>query len=158
MQPDPLYSDMIAMRKANRFHFADPNLLHPYMYVNNNAVNWIDPEGLAKGDWWDPRTYLSVSFSYQFLVEGGGVVSNYKILSSTPSVGACLDISIGFLPDEDEASVEFGVGYSRFLAAGVFFSKPHWSGMMEKFGFSAHIGLGWSLFPFYINYTSSNQR
>jgi len=46
IQPDPLYSDMIAKGKAKRFHFADPSLLHPYMYVNNNAVNWIDPEGL----------------------------------------------------------------------------------------------------------------
>ncbi len=36
----------------------DPRKLNPYSYVGNNPVNFIDPLGLAKGDWWDPRTYL----------------------------------------------------------------------------------------------------
>jgi RHS repeat-associated protein len=29
-----------------------------YCYVGNDPVNYIDPEGLARGDWWDIRTYL----------------------------------------------------------------------------------------------------
>ena len=31
---------------------------HLYVYVQNNPINFFDPWGLAKGDWWDPRTYL----------------------------------------------------------------------------------------------------
>lgn len=29
-----------------------------FRYVRNNPANWIDPYGLARGDRWDPRTYL----------------------------------------------------------------------------------------------------
>jgi RHS repeat-associated protein len=29
-----------------------------YGFVGNNPINFVDPYGLAKGDWWDPRTYL----------------------------------------------------------------------------------------------------
>jgi RHS repeat-associated protein len=29
-----------------------PNLLHPYLYVDNNPVNWTDPYGLFKFWWW----------------------------------------------------------------------------------------------------------
>jgi len=28
------------------------------LLVGNNPVNWVDPYGLARGDWWDPRTYV----------------------------------------------------------------------------------------------------
>ncbi len=37
------------------FAGGDTNL---YSYVGQNPVNWSDPTGLARGDWWDPRTYL----------------------------------------------------------------------------------------------------
>jgi len=32
----------------------DTNL---YAYVGNNPLNWTDPWGLRRGDWWDARTY-----------------------------------------------------------------------------------------------------
>ena len=32
----------------------DTNL---YAYVGNNPLNWTDPWGLSRGDWWDARTY-----------------------------------------------------------------------------------------------------
>jgi RHS repeat-associated protein len=32
----------------------DTNL---YAYVGNNPLNWTDPRGLSRGDWWDARTY-----------------------------------------------------------------------------------------------------
>ncbi len=32
----------------------DTNL---YAYVANNPLNWTDPWGLSRGDWWDARTY-----------------------------------------------------------------------------------------------------
>ena len=32
--------------------------LNLYGFVLNNPVNFYDPLGLARGDWWDPRTYM----------------------------------------------------------------------------------------------------
>jgi hypothetical protein len=52
------------MRKADRSCFIseDPiglaGGINQYSYVGNNPLNWVNPMGLAKGDWWDPRTYL----------------------------------------------------------------------------------------------------
>ena len=37
------------------FGGGDTNL---YGYVMNDPINFIDPSGLARGDWWDPRTYV----------------------------------------------------------------------------------------------------
>ena len=28
----------------------------PYFYASNSPLNFVDPSGLAPGDWWDPRT------------------------------------------------------------------------------------------------------
>jgi RHS repeat-associated protein len=28
-----------------------------YAYVGNSPINFVDPFGLARGDWWDPRSY-----------------------------------------------------------------------------------------------------
>ncbi len=39
-----------------------PQMLHPYAYVYNNPVNWIDPSGLltvSGGMWWDMWDGLS---------------------------------------------------------------------------------------------------
>jgi RHS repeat-associated protein len=61
------------------FRFYDPNLqrwpnhdpigenggLNLYGFVGNNPVNYVDPLGLAPGDWWDPRTYSSGYASVQ---------------------------------------------------------------------------------------------
>src|SRR5208283_949073 len=36
-----------------------------YGFVGNNPVNFVDPYGLAFGDWWDPRSYSSGYASLQ---------------------------------------------------------------------------------------------
>jgi RHS repeat-associated protein len=41
------------------FAGGDTNL---YGYLANDPINWADPLGLARGDWWDPRTYPPIDW------------------------------------------------------------------------------------------------
>ncbi len=124
IQPDPLYSDMIAKGKAKRFHFADPSLLHPYMYVNNNGVNKVDPLGLVD---------IFVFFEFDFVpflgAEGalGLVIDTDHPFESgifrTASLAGGLNIGIGWggglcTKDIEGFSENFDINFPPFIFSG----------------------------------------
>lgn len=65
------------------FAGGDTNL---FSYTANDPINWIDPSGLARGDWWDPRTYIlpiweAIQGSYDF-------GANYNNMRQANTIGA----------------------------------------------------------------------
>ena len=124
------------------FNGGDANL---YGYVLNGPVSWVDPLGLAKGDWWDPRTYVALAFSTS--VAGQGTTTSTEGVEQETAtffnlVGASLDIYIGRLPSPCDVTGEIGFGLGRHLGAGYFFGRPDAAGDMEVGGLVFHFGIG----------------
>jgi len=128
------------------FQFASitPQELNPYPYVTANPVNFVDARGLAKGDWWDPRTYVAVSFSTSFLGRGQTISkgAEQKTITFFDLGGASIDIQIGWLPSPSDITSEIGFGLGKYLGIGYFFGRPDALGNMEVGGIVFHFGLG----------------
>lgn len=126
-----------------------PNL---YAYVGNGPTNWVDPLGLARGDWWDPRTYIAWSISYTWITGEGAVWHPGGIEQKSHTVGTflgiSLDIQLGSIPPLDKRTVEWGLGLGKHLGAGQYVSEPKPCGGYEYSGLALHIGLGIGL-PIY---------
>jgi RHS repeat-associated protein len=124
-----------------------------FVYTNN-PVNRIDPWGLAPGDWWDPRTYIAVTFSGSALNKGfcrgtSGVEQETKTYLSLG--GGSIDIYIGIIPSPYDRVYEMGAGF-RHLGAGYFYGNPDISGNPQFGGLVIHIGAGVTT-PIYFSVT-----
>jgi RHS repeat-associated protein len=115
-----------------------------YQYAENSPINWVDPLGLARGDWWDPRTYVAVSFSTSFLGMGHTISKRLeqKTITFFDLGGASIDIQIGWLPSVSDITSEIGFGLGKYLSIGYFFGRPDAFGSMEVGGIVFHFGLG----------------
>ena len=107
-------------------------------------MNRIDPLGLAQGDWWDPRTYVSVSLSMTrpggegtVMNRGGGEQRSYSPLTL---VGVSLDIQLGLIPPPTQTTYEYGLGLGSHLGVGYFATEPNAYGNSEYGGVVLHIG------------------
>jgi RHS repeat-associated protein len=124
-----------------------------YAYVQNDPINFIDPLGLARVDWW--KTYIQFAFSSSILFEGT-TRSDEGIEQQTENyvnvIGGSLDIYIGSPPSPCYTTYEIGVGFSH-LGIGYFFGNPDGSGNYQSWGVALHVGPAFSLFPAYINVT-----
>ncbi len=125
-----------------------------YVYVWNSPNSSIDPLGLKKGDWWDPRTYISISYNVSYMGEGKTISNGIeqKTFTIFDLVGASIDINIGILPTDNDLVAEFGFGLGDFLGIGFFFARPNAFGSFDIGGITIHIGLGVGL-PVYISGT-----
>lgn len=97
------------------FHGGDTNL---YGYVIQDPINFIDPSGLARGDWWDPRTYAMP------VVEAGqGTIDfmvNYRNMRSANTIGAdkyfhCMASCQATQRGPGGAGIAIGIGEGREL-------------------------------------------
>jgi RHS repeat-associated protein len=120
--------------------------INKYIYVGNRPARYIDPLGLARGDWWDPRTYISLSMSFTgpsgegtVMYVGGGEQQSHSPLTL---VGVSLDIQVGLIPPLSNGTYEYGVGFGKHLALGYFATEPNASGSSEYGGLVLHIGPG----------------
>jgi len=124
------------------FAGGDTNL---FAYVLNNPVSWVDPLGLARGDWWDLRTYVALAFSTSVAGQGA-TTSTEGVEQETVTffnlVGASLDMYIGSLPNPCDLTGEIGFGLGRHLGAGYFFGRPDAASDMEVGGLVLHFGIG----------------
>jgi RHS repeat-associated protein len=116
-----------------------------YGYCLNDPINFMDSIGLAKGDWWDPRTYISISFSGTVVGKGlsktvGG--GQQKTISPLTLVGGSIDISIGVLPGPADTIYEYGLGLGKHLGIGHFFGRQNKEGNFEVGGITFHLGVG----------------
>jgi RHS repeat-associated protein len=127
-----------------------------YGYCLSDPVNCVDLLGLAKGDWWDPRTYVSFSLSYTVMAEGasweiGG--NDSKTFTPLTLVGGSLDINIGALPAPSDTIYEYGLGLGKHLGLGYFFGRPDSLGRFDIGGLAIHVGFGIGA-PFNLTITS----
>jgi hypothetical protein len=124
--------------------FVRIGLDEPYrIIVQNNPVNYIDPFGLARGDWYDPRTYIDISYSLSSLIEGKQINRNKteQTVYSLTLVGASYDMQIGSLPCEKDVQVEFSIGLGKHLGVGIYFAAPGEGGDINKGGLALHLGI-----------------
>jgi RHS repeat-associated protein len=118
----------------------------PYVYTGNRPTRFGDALGLAPGDWWDPRSYLSWSIS--ITAPGGEGVVMYpggveqKSHSPLTLVGVSLDIAIGSAPPVSETAYERGVGLGKHLGIGIIESEPEPCGKKKYAALVFHLGPG----------------
>jgi hypothetical protein len=120
-----------------------------FLYVAGNPVRWIDPWGLAQGDWWDPRTYVQITLSGSVFSKGfsrstSGIEQETETYFNL--VGMSLDIYIGKLPSPCDRVHEIGAGF-RHLGIGHFYGRDSQFG-----GLVLHLGAGLST-PIYYSVT-----
>jgi hypothetical protein len=115
-------------------------------------LRWVDPFGLARGDWWDPRTYIQLAYSTSAFCKGTtkndeGVEQEMETYVTL--VGGSLDVYIGLLPSPDYTVYEIGVGWSSHLGIGYYYGNPDASGDYEFGGLAIHIGPSYPPSPIY---------
>jgi len=110
----------------------------------NNPMNWTDPLGVARGDWWDPRTYISTSYHMGIGIEGRSISNGIEqqTLSFVNLIGVSFDIHIGCLPTARDAVGEIGFGLGDYLGLGFFFARPDSMGGFDVGGLVLHLGIG----------------
>ncbi|UFS70504.1 RHS domain-containing protein [Geomonas sp. RF6] len=125
------------------FAAGDANL---YRYVGNSVLKYVDPAGFTKGDWWDLRTWVSVSYSSTVFFKGSTINNGVEQkTTSTDWFGASIDIQIGSQIPINKQYSETTLGFSRHLGVGVY--SEDGCGVKSKGGIALHFGLGIPLIP-----------
>jgi RHS repeat-associated protein len=125
-----------------------------FSYVWANPITYFDYFGLAKGDWWDIRTYVSISLSHTWIGRGVTISEGIeqKTLSPLTLGGTSIDISIGSLPSPKDFVYSYGLGVSKHLGISHFYGRPDPRGRYEVGGLTIHIGVGFGA-PFFASQT-----
>jgi len=150
--------------KTGRYLTPDPigllGAANLFAYVGNNPVNLFDLMGLAEGDWWDPRTYISISYSTTIMGEGVTITrarNEQKTISPLTLWGGSIDIYIGIPPDPCDTVYEYGLGLGKHIGAGHVYARPDSEGNYQVQGLVLHIGVGLGS-PFFFTETLPDQN
>lgn len=57
------YGRSVVVRWLNQDPLGEAGGINLYQFVGNNPIRFVDPYGLAIGDWWDARTYFNSGFT-----------------------------------------------------------------------------------------------
>ena len=95
-----------------------------YQFVGNSPVNFVDPFGLAYGDWYDPRTYFGNPPGVPMLPNGDmmmpGPVSPSTSMTFGGMHGIDLSITGGQRPGDFVADQAVEVGKNSAIAMSMF--------------------------------------